>query len=862
MNKKKYNSQFLYAGIAAVGFLFISMPSTTFTGGAPASYTNAPTTGTNREANCTSCHAGTLQTSGTNYNNVSFSGNFTGSGYIPDSTYTLTLSYTHTGKTKFGYQLTCLSNNNTMAGSFATITGNTRSSIISGTTAAGTRQYVRQTSAGTSGSGSASWSFRWTAPSSNLDTVTVYAVVNSTNSNGANSGDIIIAREFKIAPSTLLPSATASATNDTICQGELITLNGASTNTATTWNWTTAGGSPTSATTQNATIRYNSPGTYNAILKSTNVKGISLPDTLVVTVLAAPSPSVAGGATQQFCEGDSLLLSSSVNGGATYVWNTGKTGPQLWVTQPGTYSVSATGINGCSRVSNSVTTSFYAKPSTSLTSNATPFVDSTCTNNTVELSAGSDAFDSFFFFADGVLMASLDSSTWSTLFTKQTTYGLQVMNSQGCLSDTAYLVMKAKEQSDGPTVTCSATTPSSITFEWTSATAHLGYEISTNEGSSWQTPSSGTTGTSHLVTGLQPQDSVILWVRSMEAAPCSYSKVSTAKCFSQACSQLDAKIQAADALCFGDLWTIQINGLAGKNYSLALDGGSQFTDTIFSFNPTTSRDYLISIVDSNNLVCPARQIALSLTVDRIADIDLKAGKLGAYCIGEEITYVANDSIDSFNYYVNNILVQSGTSNRYTATQLINRDSIYVIVTKGECIDTSTTEYVNIEATPTSEFSYSRSGSQYSFSPVVDSYKAYRWNFGDGSETNTEVLPTHDFESSAGQAVDVILEVESASGCKDDTVQRIALPDFASLHDLSAIGITVYPNPTTDVVYIDNQSGKTFQYSLFSITGEVITSNTLTGTNESIDLSSLPKGIYILRGFVDSSTETSIRISKK
>ncbi len=859
---KKYTPKFIVASIVAIGFIFISLPSTTYTGGAPASYTNAPTTGTNREANCTSCHTGTLQTSGTNYNNVSFSGNFTGSGYIPDSTYTLTLSYTQTGKTKFGYQLTCLSNNNLMAGSFATISGNNKSSLISGTTAAGTRQYMRQTSAGTSGSGSASWSFRWTAPSSNLDTVTIYAVLNSTNSNGAFSGDVIIAREFKIAPSTLLPSATASATNDTICQGELITLNGSSTNTATTWNWTTAGGSPTSANTQNATIRYNFPGSYNAILKSTNAKGTSLPDTLVVTVLAAPDPFVLGGTIQQFCQGDSLLLSSTVNVGATYVWNTGEIGPQLWVKQPGTYFVSATGTNSCSRLSNVVTTSFYNKPVTKLSSNSVPFEDSTCTNTNLELFAESAAFDSFFFLADGVLMASLDSNIWSTLFTQQTIYGLQVMNSQGCLSDTTYLLMKAKEQSDGPTVSCTASTPSSINFEWNSATAHLGYEISTNEGGSWQTPSSGANGTSHLVAGLQPQDSVILWIRAIEATPCSYSKVSTTKCFSQACEQLDATTQAADSLCFGDLWTIQVNGLAGKNYSLAIDGGLQFTDTIFSFNPTTSRDYVISILDSNNLVCPAKEITLPLTVDRLSEIDLKAGKLGAYCIGDEITYTANDSIDNFAYYINNTLTQMGTSNSYTSSQLNNGDSIFVIVSKGACKDTSSTKYINIEAKPKSGFSYTRSGSEYTFSPVVDSYNAYKWNFGDGSAINTEVLPTHDFVALAGQPVDVSLEVETINGCTNDSLQRISLPDFASLYELTVLGISVYPNPTSDVVYIDNRSGKRFQYSLSNLAGEIITSKTLRGRQGSIDLSSLPQGIYILSGYVDASNKTSIRISKK
>lgn len=855
---RKINTpKLIIAGVAAIGLLFISLPSTTSTGGAPAGYTNAPS-----ENNCTSCHAGALQTSGTNYNNISFGGNFTGGGYIPDSTYTLTLSYTHTGKTKFGYQLTCLDNNNAMAGSFATIAGNNKSSTLSGTVAGATRQYMRQTSAGASGSGSVSWSFSWTAPSSNVGDVTIYSIVNSANSAGGNSGDIIIAREFSISPSTLLPEATASASNATICQGALISLQGSATNGATSWNWSTPGGSPTTSSSQNPTIRYNFPGTYDAILTATNAKGQSNPDTLKVTVLPAPGPFIAGGATQQFCDGDSLLLSCNFQPGATYTWNNGKTGSQLWVTSPGDYFVTAVGANSCGRVSNTVTASHYPKPSTSLTSNSTPFVDSTCTNSFLELSAVSVAFDSFFFYGDGVLLAASDSATLSTFFDKTTTYGLQVMNTQGCLSDTAFLVMNAKEQSEAPIVTCTASTPSSITFEWTSISAHLGYEISTNEGTNWGSPSSGAIGTSHVVSGLQPEDSVVLWIRSIEAAPCTFSKIGVTKCFSQACVQLDATVQAPAAVCRGDLWTVEVNGLMGENYSLSLDGGAAFTDTIFSFNPLVSRTYALAITDSNNVVCPAKVIQIPVQVDRIFDIDLKSDKLGAYCIGDAITYTANDSIENFDFYVNNALVQSGIANSYMSSSFADRDSLYVIVTKGVCTDTSDKRYVNIEIQPNSGFTFTRSGSEYSFSPEVNNYAVYRWNFGDGSAINNDVMPTHDYQTSSGLEINASLEVETINGCQEDSTQTIELPEFAGINELKAIGISVYPNPTTDRLNVENQSGKSFEYRLYNTAGVLIHTATISGTAGAVDLSNLPTGAYILKGAIDASNETSIRVIKK
>jgi hypothetical protein len=60
----------------------VSTMSLTNSGGSQGGRTNAP-----GESNCTiGCHPGTLQTSGTNFNNISLTSNFTGGGYIPEST--------------------------------------------------------------------------------------------------------------------------------------------------------------------------------------------------------------------------------------------------------------------------------------------------------------------------------------------------------------------------------------------------------------------------------------------------------------------------------------------------------------------------------------------------------------------------------------------------------------------------------------------------------------------------------------------------------------------------------------------------------------------------------------------------------
>lgn len=67
-----------------------------------------------------------------------------------------------------------------------------------------------------------------------------------------------------------------------------------------------------------------------------------------------------------------------------------------------------------------------------------------------------------------------------------------------------------------PTVTvdATATTTSSLTFNWNAITGATGYEVTTNNGATWQTPSSGAMGTTHVLTGLNYNTNYTLCVRA------------------------------------------------------------------------------------------------------------------------------------------------------------------------------------------------------------------------------------------------------------------------------------------------------------------------------------------------------------
>jgi PKD repeat protein len=835
-------------GLFLVALICTTTVTLTYSGGMSAGYTNAP-----GEANCTSCHSGSLQTSGTNYNNVSLSGNFTGNGYIPDSTYTITLTYSQSGKSKFGYQLTCLKSNNTMAGSFSLISGNAKSSINNTSISGGTRSYMNHTSSGNSGSGSNTWIFNWTAPSTNVGPVTFYTIVNSANNNGGNSGDEIIAKNVTISPSNLLPVATASASTTTPCQASGVTLNGSSTNSATSWAWTMSGGSPSASTAQNPSVVYANPGTYRAILVTKNAKGFSSPDTVTLLVKSSPSAFIAGG-DRTICQGDSVLLSTAFLPTNTYAWSNGKTSNSIWVKDSGTYNVSVQATNGCGRVSNNVHVGFYTKPSATLTSNARFFNDSACAGSPVVLQASSAAFDSFYYYANNMLVATTASSTQTVGFDSTTVFGLRVRNALGCMSDLTTYQVISRSKVDAPVVSCQASTPSSIDFSWTSKGGHNGYQVRIN-GGNWITPSSGTSGTTHTVAGLQPLDSVFLQVRAIDAAPCYYGDVGSIKCYSQACTQLPATITALPAVCKGDLWTITVNGLKDKKYSLSINNSLPFLDTLITFNPTITTSYTIAITDSTNLVCPAKEIVVPVKVDRIGDIELKTDKSGAYCPGDKITFSANDSLDYFEFYWNTNKVQSGGANTYENQVMEAGDSLYVIVNKGVCSDTSETIYVNIELALDLSFTYTRDRSVYTFIPAIKGYPRYTWDFGDGSAFSNLESPTHDYASSESKNIKVNLEIESVNACVYNQEETILLPAFSSISDFASLGLTLYPNPMTDVLVVKNTNRNNSRLVMINAVGEEVMNRTLNETT-SINVAGLSPGIYLVKVIMDNAEATA------
>lgn len=149
---------------------------------------------------CANCHGGGGGTGSVSLNN-------TPTSIQAGQTYALTLSVSHSSAIKAGFQIVATNGTtNTMIGSFA---------ASSGTRVNSNNRLTQSTPKALSG-GSTSWTFNWTAPSSNLPSnIKFFYVCNAVNDNGDTSGDEVYSSSKTVSTTIPVELVSFEAKNNT-----------------------------------------------------------------------------------------------------------------------------------------------------------------------------------------------------------------------------------------------------------------------------------------------------------------------------------------------------------------------------------------------------------------------------------------------------------------------------------------------------------------------------------------------------------------------------------------------------------------------------------------------------------------------
>jgi gliding motility-associated-like protein len=223
-------------------------------------------------------------------------------------------------------------------------------------------------------------SVRWNFDDPSSGANNTSAVINASHtfsSAGTYNVQAIVYFECRtdtvISVVTLAPPPAVTVTpNDSVCPGNSIVLNAGG---ALSYAWSPAA-SLSSSTGSSVTATPTVTTTYSVI--GTDSSGCVDTNTVTITMVAAPTASVAGNST--ICSGSSATLTAS--GGTSYSWSTAATTAVITVSPTTTTTYTVTASNGVCTDTASFTVVVMSNPSASISGN-----NIICTGGTANLTA-------------------------------------------------------------------------------------------------------------------------------------------------------------------------------------------------------------------------------------------------------------------------------------------------------------------------------------------------------------------------------------------------------------------------------------------------------------------------------------------
>lgn len=334
------------------------------------------------------------------------------------------------------------------------------------------------------------------------------------------------------------PVLASSGTN--ICAGDPTTLTVQNPQAGINYEWYSAatGGSLLFTGTSFTTSVLNANTDY--FVQAVSATGCGNASGRVrITVNVTPRPAVPTVAANNLnvCIGNTASLNvTNPIVGVIYSWFTSSTGGTAVATGTSFTTPSITSNVTYYVQANSGTCSSTARTAVAIVALPVPIAPASVTPANTQICAGSTSvltvnnpdanlvYRWYSSSAGGTMLAEGNTFTTPALNATTTYYVESVTKTGGCPSNTRTSVTVTVLPVLGtPVVRVDATTSNSITFAWNAIAGATGYEVSTNNGNTWQLPTGGATGTTFVATGLQPGQKVTVVVRAKGVIDCQTS---------------------------------------------------------------------------------------------------------------------------------------------------------------------------------------------------------------------------------------------------------------------------------------------------------------------------------------------------
>ena len=440
----------------------------------------------------------------------------------------------------------------------------------------------------------------YTTPSLNTNTAYYVTVKGDNKCENAPSA----ARVVQVNVSAVPVSPVISSNGTSICSGNTTTLNIQNPQAGVSYEWYNAAiGGDLLSTGTSFTTPVLTTGT-NYYVQAIGTGGCINPaGRTMVTITVNPQPlaPVVASNNVNVCSGASTtLVVANVQQNVTYNWYTTATGGAVsgtgaTFTTPSITSntifyveaVSGSCISNSRTPINITVLPLPVTPASVSAANA-----SICSGSTAVIIVNSpDASLTYSWYntsSGGTVLAQGSTFTTPTL-TTTTIFYVESVSTSGCASATRTpITIIVLPVLTAPVVRVQNTSPNSVTFTWTAIQGAAGYEVSTDNGLSWQAPSNGATSTSHLISGLKPGQAVVILVRAIGQNSCQTSANSTA-ITGKAENPMGNEIYIPNVFTpnndgKNDIFLIYGNSIAAVNMNIY----TQWGQLIFQVNSTTN----------------------------------------------------------------------------------------------------------------------------------------------------------------------------------------------------------------------------------------------------------------------------------
>jgi ribosomal protein S17 len=536
---------------------------------------------------------------------------------------------------------------------------------------------------------------------SNGQTVTVKV----TTASGCTATSTGITTTVNDSPSVTL---TNTAVSNSICSGETVTFTANTSIPVSTYEFFVNGVSK-----QNGTA--NTYSTFALINGQTvTVKAVTAKGCTAIssgtTITVNPIPFVvltSSDADNKVCAGETVTFTATAPTATTYEFYL-----QGVLVQSGISNVYTTALTdgqkvrvqvkdaaNCLSVSNEITTTVNALPGVTLASSDGD--NSICAGETLTFTANtSTAVSGYEFFVDGISKQSGASNTYTTnSLSNGQTVTVKVTTASGCTA-TSSGITTTVNPIPFVTLTSNAAANTSCSGDAVTFTASTNIAVSTYEffinGVSKQSGVANTFTTTVLTDG----DEVRVEVSALGACKASSNSIKT---FVNVLTVVLTSSDADNKICAGETVTFTATAPTATTYEFYLQGvlvQNSATNLYTTTSLTSGQTVTVKAITASG--CSATSLAgITTTVNALPGVTLTSSNTdNTICPGETLTFTATADIavSGYEFLVDGISKQSGTSNTYTTSTLSNRQTVTVKVTTASAC-TALSETILIEVEP-------------------------------------------------------------------------------------------------------------------------------------------------------------------